>query len=151
MKTGIDVASVPYKGGAQAVTDMLGGHIHLNIGTTATLLPLIKVGKLRAIAVWGAERYPDLPDVPTMIESGFPGIALGFWVGLLAPTGTPVPVIDRLNREINAILSAPAMQASLAKLGLDGRPGSPQQFGAFLADELPKWAEIVRVAGVKVE
>ncbi len=151
VKTGIDVASVPYKGGAQAVTDMLGGHIHLNIGTTATLLPLIKDGKLRAIAVWGEKRYPDLPEVPTMIESGFPGIALGFWVGLLAPAGPPAPIVERLNSEINAILSTPAMKASMGKLGLEPRPGSPQQFSAFLADELPKWAEIVRVAGVKVE
>jgi len=151
VKTGIDIASVPYKGGAQAVTDMLGGRIHLNIGTTATLLPLVKDGKLRAIAVWGEKRYPDLPEVPTMIESGFPGISLGFWVGLLAPAGTPAPIVERLNGEINAILSTPAMKASMGKLGLEPRPGSPQQFSAFLADELPKWAEIVRVAGVKVE
>jgi tripartite-type tricarboxylate transporter receptor subunit TctC len=151
VKTGIDLASVPYKGGALAVTDMLGDRIHLNIGTTATLLPLVQERKVRAIAVWGEKRYPELPDVPTMIESGFPGISLGFWVGLVAPAGTPAPIIDKLNGEINAALGLPAMKASMAKLGLEGRPGTPQQFGAFLADELPKWAEIVRLAGVKTD
>ena len=86
---GLQIASVPYKGGMQAITDMLGGTIQLNIGTTATLLPLIRSGKIRAIAQWGKSREADLPDVPTMIESGFPGLSLGFWVGLWAPAGTP--------------------------------------------------------------
>ena len=86
---GLQIASVPYKGGMQAITDMLGGTIHLNIGTTSTLLPLIRSGKIRAIAQWGKTREADLPDVPTMIESGFPGLSLGFWVGLWAPAGTP--------------------------------------------------------------
>ena len=79
---GLAIASVPYKGGMQAITDMLGGTIHLNIGTSSTLLPLIRSGKIRAIAQWGKSREADLPDVPTMIESGFPGLSLGFWVGL---------------------------------------------------------------------
>ena len=86
---GLAIASVPYKGGMQAVTDMMGGTIQLNIGTTSTLLPLIREGKIRAIAQWGTKREADLPDVPTMIESGFPGLSLGFWTGLWAPAGTP--------------------------------------------------------------
>ena len=94
----LEIASVPYKGGMQAITDMLGGTIQLNIGTTATLLPLIREGKIRAIAQWGRSRETDLPDVPTMIESGFPGLSLGFWVGLWAPAGTPAPIVDELNR-----------------------------------------------------
>ena len=95
---GLQIASVPYKGGMQAITDMLGGTIQLNIGTTATLLPLIREGKIRAIAQWGRQREADLPDVPTMIESGFPGLSLGFWAGLWAPAGTPAPIVDELNR-----------------------------------------------------
>src|SRR5438552_3121262 len=91
---GLQIASVPYKGGMQAITDMLGGTIQLNIGTASTLLPLIREGKIRAIAQWGKSRETDLPDVPTMIESGFPGLSLGFWAGLWAPAGTPRPIVD---------------------------------------------------------
>ena len=94
---GLAIASVPYKGGMQAITDMLGGTIHVNIGTSSTLLPLIREGKIRAIAQWGKSREADLPDVPTMIESGFPGLSLGFWVGLWAPAGTPAAIVEQLN------------------------------------------------------
>jgi tripartite-type tricarboxylate transporter receptor subunit TctC len=147
---GLNIASVPYKGGMQAVTDMLGGTIHLNIGTTATLLPLIKEGKVRAIAVWGQQREADLPDVPTMIESGFPGTSLGFWVGLWAPAGTPEPIITKLNRETNAALTSPEMKASMRRLGVEGRPGSPKDFADYIADQAPQWAEIVKISGVAV-
>jgi tripartite-type tricarboxylate transporter receptor subunit TctC len=147
---GLQMASVPYKGGMQAVTDMLGGTIHVNIGTLSTLLPLIREGKVRAIAVWGRSREPDLPDVPTMIESGFPGLSLGFWVGLWAPAGTPEAIIAQLNRETNAALNSAEMKASMTRLGVEGRPGSPQEFAAFVLDEAPKWAEIVKASGVPV-
>ena len=151
IKSGLDVGSVPYRGGAQAITDMLGGRIHLNIGTTATLVPLVKQGKLKAISVWAPTRHPELPDVATMIESGFPGLSLSFWVGLWAPAGTPEPIVSRLNAGVKAVLASPEMKASLARLGVEGRPGSPQDFGAFIAEEIPKWADIVRLSGVKVE
>jgi len=147
---GLQIASVPYKGGMQAVTDMLGGTIHINIGTLATLLPLIREGKLRAIAVWGQTREPDLPEVPTMIESGFPGVALGFWVGLWAPSGTPTNVIGRLNRAANAALDSAEMRASMRRLGVEPRIGSPEEFAAFIADQAPKWAEIVKASGVAI-
>jgi len=150
-KSGLDVGSVPYRGGAQAITDMLGGRIQLNIGTTATLVPLIKEGKLKALSVWSPTRYPDLPDVPTMIESGFPGLTLSFWAGLWAPAGTPAPLIEKINAEVNAVLGAPEMAASLHKLGVEARPGSSQDFAAFIAAERPKWLDIVRVSGVIVE
>ena len=110
---GLDVASVPYRGGMQAITDMLGGRIHLNIGTIATLVPLISDGKIRALAVWGPARYPDLPDVPTMIENGFPGLSLCFWAGLWAPAGTPAPVVAKLNAETNAVLAFAGRASSL--------------------------------------
>ena len=148
---GLDVGSVPYRGGAQAITDMLGGRIHLNIGTTATLVPLIKEGKLKALSVWSPSRIAELPDVPTMIESGFPGLSLGFWAGLWAPAGTPAPLIDKLNAEVNAVLEMPDIKASLARLGVEGKPGSPQAFAAFIAQETPKWQDIVRVSGVTVD
>jgi len=147
---GLKIASVPYKGGMQAVTDMLGGTIHLNIGTTSTLLPLIQSGKLRAIAVWGGAREADLPDVPTMIESGFPGLSLGFWAGLWAPAGTPGAIVGRLNAATNAALGDAEMKASMKRLGIAGHPGSAKDFADFIADEAPKWARIVAASGVKI-
>ena len=147
---GLQIASVPYKGGMQAITDMLGGTIQLNIGTTATLLPLIREGKIRAIAQWGRSRETDLPDVPTMIESGFPGLSLGFWVGLWAPTGTPAPIVDELNRATNAALGSPEMQAAMQRLGVAPSIGSVKDFAGFIADEAPKWADIVAKSGVQV-
>jgi tripartite-type tricarboxylate transporter receptor subunit TctC len=147
----LEIGSVPYRGGAQAITDMLGGTIHLNIGTTATLAPLIKEGRLRAIAVWGPQRLPELPDVPTMIESGFPGLSLFSWSGLWVPAGTPAAIVDRLNAETNAALRSAEMKASMDKLGIEAMSGSPQDFAAFVADEAPKWARIVAVAGVTID
>jgi tripartite-type tricarboxylate transporter receptor subunit TctC len=147
----LDIGSVPYRGGMQAVTDMLGGTIHLNIGTAATLVPLIHEGKLRAISVWGPRRFPELPDVPTMMESGFPGLSLWFWSGLWAPAGTPAAIVDKLNAATNAALRSPEMKASMDKLGIEATIGSPQDFAAFIAAEAPKWARIVEASGVKVD
>ena len=148
---GLRIASVPYKGGMQAITDMLGGTIQLNIGTTSTLLPLIREGKIRAIAQWGRTRETDLPDVPTMIESGFPGLSLGFWVGLWAPAGTPAPIVETLNAATNAALASPDMRASMMRLGIAPSIGSVKDFAGFIADEAPRWADIVKVAGVQVD
>jgi tripartite-type tricarboxylate transporter receptor subunit TctC len=129
---------------------MLGGTIQINIGTTSTLLPLIREGKLRAIAVWGRARESDLPEVPTMIESGFPGLSLGFWVGLWAPAGTPASIVNRLNGATNAALDDPEMKTSMKRLGIVGAKGSPKDFADFIADEAPKWARIVEASGVKI-
>ena len=147
----LEIGSVPYRGGMQAVTDMLGGTIHLNIGTASTLVPLIQEGKLRAISVWGPTRFPELPDVPTMMESGFPGLSLYFWSGLWVPAGTPAAIVDKLNAATNAALRSPEMKASMDKLGIEATIGSPQDFAAFIADEAPKWSRIVEASGVKVD
>jgi tripartite-type tricarboxylate transporter receptor subunit TctC len=148
-REGIDITSVPYKGGAQAIIDMIGGRIHLNIGTTATIVSHIKAGSVKAISVWGPTRYPALPDVPTMIESGYPGLALGFWAGLWAPAGTPDAIVKRLNEAVNESLASPEMKVSLDKLGLEPVIQTSEEFGKFVRDELPRWAEIVKVSGVK--
>ncbi len=147
----LDVASVPYRGGMQAITDMMGGTIHLNIGTASTLVPLIRDGKIRAISVWGPDRLPELPDVPTMIESGFPGLSLFFWSGLWAPAGTPAEIVTRLNAATNVAQRSPEMKASMERLGIEGRVGSAAAFAAFIADEQPKWAQIVAASGVKID
>jgi len=148
---GLAIASVPYKGGMQAITDMLGGTIQINIGTSSTLLPLIREGKIRAIAQWGKNREADLADVPTMIESGFPGLSLGFWVGLWAPAGTPAAIVEQLNAATNVALRTPGLLASMQRLGIAPSIGTVKDFANFIADETPRWAEIVRVSGTQIE
>jgi tripartite-type tricarboxylate transporter receptor subunit TctC len=151
VKAGMDVTSVAYRGGPQILTDMMTGRVHLYIAPATTLVALIEQGKFRPIAFFGAQRSPQYPQVPTMIESGFPGLSLGFWVGLLAPAGTPRPIVERLNSEVNAVLRSQLTIERLDKLGLQGRPGSPQDFAEFLAEEMPKWVDIVQVSGVTGE
>jgi tripartite-type tricarboxylate transporter receptor subunit TctC len=149
--TGADILSVPYKGGAAAMPDFLGGRIQMLLPTPATTMPLIREGKMRALAITSAARSRDLPDVPTMIESGLPELTLDFWAGMLAPAGTPADVVAKLNAAINETLRSPEMAASMTKLGLDAKIGTPQDFAAFIKDEMPKWAVIVRSSGVKAE
>jgi tripartite-type tricarboxylate transporter receptor subunit TctC len=149
--TGTDIASIPYRGGAQAITDMLGGRIDMNFGTQATLLPLIRQGKIRALAVTTETRARDLPDVPTMQESGLPQLTLGFSAGILAPAGTPATVVQKLNAEINEALKSPELGESLAKLGFEPQIWTPSQYGEYLAEEMRRWPPIVKAAGVKPE
>jgi tripartite-type tricarboxylate transporter receptor subunit TctC len=149
--SGADIASIPYKGGSQAVTDMLGGHIHLNFGTTATLLPLIQQGRLRALAVTGATRSPDLPDVPTMAEAGYPDLAITFWMGLWAPPGTPAEIVETLNAGVNRSLTSPEMVAAMAKAGFDVRGGAAADFAAQIVRESPTWIALAKTAGIKAD
>jgi tripartite-type tricarboxylate transporter receptor subunit TctC len=147
--TGIDVARISYKGGAgQAVPDLLGGHIQMNFGTTSNLLPLILEGRVRALAVTSEGRTPDLPGVPTMIESGLPRLTRGFWTGLLAPAGTPADIVNRLNAEIEAGMSTPELRASLAGAGFELKTGSPQAFAALIADDIEAWGAAAKAAGI---
>jgi tripartite-type tricarboxylate transporter receptor subunit TctC len=149
--TATDIASIPYKGGAQATTDMLGGRIEMLFGTLATLLPLIQRGKVKALAVTTQARATDLPDVPTMIESGLPQLALIFSAGLLVPAGTPADIVARLNVEINEAMKTPELAASMRKLGFEPTIWSPRDYAAFLAEETVRWPAIVKAAGVKAE
>jgi tripartite-type tricarboxylate transporter receptor subunit TctC len=149
--TGIEVTRIPYKGGTQAMPDMLGGRIQINFGTVSNVVPLVQAGKLRALAVTGEARSPELPDVPTMAESGLPRLTLGSWTGLLAPAGTPAGVVTRLNSEINAIMATPEMKAAMAKLGFEAKTGSPQDFAAFIGDQIAVWGTAARLAGLKPE
>src|SRR5262245_16144563 len=149
--TGTDIASIPYKGGAQAITDLLGGRIDMNFGTTATLLPLIRQGRIRALAVTTQTRARDLPEVPTMIESGLPQLALTFSAGLLAPAGTPPAIVDKLNAEINAAMATPELAAGMAKLGFEPQIWTVADYAAFLAEEARRWPPLVKASGVKPE
>jgi tripartite-type tricarboxylate transporter receptor subunit TctC len=151
LTTGANLASIPYKGGTQAVSDILAGQIHMNIGTTATLVPLVLAGKLKAIAVTGATRYPELPNVPTMIESGYPQLSLGFWAGVMAPAAIPADVGRKLNATLNEVLHTPEMRTSMAKLGLQPKASSPWEFEEFLQAEMRDWANAVNTTGVKLD
>jgi tripartite-type tricarboxylate transporter receptor subunit TctC len=146
--TGIDVVRISYKAGPQAIPDMLGGRVQINIGAIPALLPLIQEGKLRALAVSSEARSPDLPNVPTMIESGLPRLTLGAWSGVLAPARTSTDIVKRLNDEINASSATPEMKASLTKLGFEPKIGSAQDFHSLLADEIVAWTAAAKAAGI---
>jgi tripartite-type tricarboxylate transporter receptor subunit TctC len=146
--TGIDVARISYKSGSQAIPDMLGGRIDMNFGTVSNLLPLVREGKLRAIAITSAARSPDLADVPTMSESGFPQLTRGDWTGFWAPARTPAHIVTRLNSEINAVLTMPAMRAAMRKLDFEPRTASPQEFAAFILNEIETWTPAAKAAGI---
>ncbi len=149
--TGANIASIPYRGGAQVVTDILGGRVQINLGSPATLLPLIGDGRLRAVAVTSPVRMPDLPEVPTMIESGYPDvIGTNHWA-VLGPAGIPEAIVGKLNREINEILKTAEFQLSLRKIGAEPMGGSPQDFARLIADEYKVWAPIVKATGFKLE
>ena len=153
LEAGIDIASIPYKGGAQAIPDLLGGRIQMNIGTVSTLLPLIRERKLRPLAVTSVNRSPDLPEVPTMIESGFPGGQRRdhLWTSSVRPASTPAEVVERINGAVNESLKSADLEASMAKVGFEPGGGSPQEFAALLADELNKWAPIVKTPGFQMD
>jgi tripartite-type tricarboxylate transporter receptor subunit TctC len=150
-RSGHGIAFIPYKGAAPAISDLLGNQIQVGMTTKAVLLPLIKDGKLRALAVTSDARWPDLPDVPTLRESGFDGIPAYLFIGLLAPVQTPAPVIEKLNAAMNEGMRAPEMQASIAKLGLETRSLTSAQFAAALADETRLWEAAVKESGVKLD
>jgi len=151
VRSGADIVFVPYKGAAPAMTDLMGGQIQLAFEAKSALLPLIQQGKLRALAVTSETRWPELPDVPTMAESGFADLTSSFWQGVVAPAGTPAIVVSKLNNTINEAVKSSEMQASFATLGLDAKTGSPQEFGAIIANDVPRWAEIVRITGAKAD
>jgi len=149
--TGVDILYVPYKGAAQAMTDLLAGQMHLTIEGATTLLAHIQSGKVRPLAVMSPQRIPALPDVPTMLESGYSGFPSASWTGVLGPAGTPAPIVGKLNAAINDALQSPEISTNFARFSAQAKVGSPQDFAAFIAIEAPKWAALVRDSGAKVE
>lgn len=150
-RTGTNIVFIPCRGAAPAIADLLGGQIQVHMSAKSVLLPLIKSGKVRALAVTSAERWPELPDVPTMRKSGFEGFPMALWFGLLAPAGTPTAVIGKLNLAINARLKAPETREVIGRLGLDARPLTPKEFGAVFADDVRLWRQVTEESGVKLE
>lgn len=150
LTTGIEFVHVPYKGGAPALTDLLGGHIPSMFDNMSTQLSVIKAGRTRAIAVTSPKRSVHLPDVPTMRESGVP-IDVTVWYGLCAPAAVPKPIIAKLNADLGQVLNAPDTQRRLSELGLDAAPSTPEQFAAFIKSESETWARVVREAKIPLQ
>jgi tripartite-type tricarboxylate transporter receptor subunit TctC len=150
MMTGVNMLHVPYRSAAPAMTDLLGGQVQVMFNTTPTSIEYIRTGRLRALAVSSATRVEALPDVPTVGEF-VPGYDANSWYGIVAPKNTPVEIIDRLNREINASLADPGLRARLADQGTTVFTGSSADFGKFIADETEKWAKVIKFAGIKPE
>jgi tripartite-type tricarboxylate transporter receptor subunit TctC len=148
--TGVNLVHVPYRGGAPALTDMLGGQVQVYFGPAPESLEYIKAGKLRALAVTTATSLEVLPDVPTMAEF-LPGYEASGWYGIGAPKGTPVEIIDMLNKEINTALGNPKIKARIAEMGETALPTSPADFGKFIADETEKWGKVIRAANIKAD
>ncbi|MFL6971964.1 MAG: Bug family tripartite tricarboxylate transporter substrate binding protein, partial [Xanthobacteraceae bacterium] len=150
-KAGIDIVYVPYRGSAASITDLLGGQTQMTIDGLTGLYPLIRDGKVRPLAVARPERWPQLPEVPTLVESGFPDFVIDAWTGVVAPTGTPPEIIAKLNAAINEGLASEDAKVNLARFSAIAKIGTPQDFTAFLGDEMPKWADIVKLAGAKID
>jgi tripartite-type tricarboxylate transporter receptor subunit TctC len=151
MMTGTEILHVPYKGGAPSVTAVVAGEVSLTIGEPAGIIPQVRAGALRALAVSSAKRSVALPDLPTIAEAGVPGYEVSSWNGVLAPANTPARIVDRLNAEFNAILSEPQMRATLIERSYEPVGGTPQAFTQYIGSESAKWAKVVAAAGMKVE
>jgi len=147
LATGVNVVPVPYKGGAPALVDLLGGHIPAMFDNMSTQLSVIKSGRTRALAVTSPKRTSHLPDVPTMLESGV-AVDVTVWYGLCAPAALPKPILAKLNADLHKALNSPDAQRRLIEQGVDPAPSTPEQFAAFIRAETEKWAKVVKEAGV---
>ena len=151
MRAGINIVTIPYRGAANTMTDMLAGQIDMAFEPTSVTIAHVRDGKVRPLAVTGARRNAELADVPTMIEAGVPDMVAASWTGLVAPGRTPAAVVARLNKEVNAILKSDDMALALRKLGAEPLGGSPEDFRSLLAEEAPKWIAVVKSSGMKID
>jgi tripartite-type tricarboxylate transporter receptor subunit TctC len=146
----IDIVHVPYKSNAAALTDLLGGRVHMFFSNPVTAMPHARSGKLRAIAVSTAKRSQLAPELPTIAESGVPGYDMTNWIGMLAPAATPRAIVLRLNRDIVTILNAPEMKERFRAQGIDLVGSTPEAFAAFIRSELAKWRKVVEASGARI-
>jgi len=147
---GVDIVHVPYKGTGQALADTVGGQVQMQFGSVIAVLPHVKAGKLRALAVTVPRRVPALPQVPTMAEAGYPAVETTVWNGVLVPAKTPKPIVDRLNAEIVAGLRKPDVRERFAALGAEAIGSTSAEFGAHIKREIAKWGKVVRAANLTV-
>jgi tripartite-type tricarboxylate transporter receptor subunit TctC len=147
----IDIVHVPYKGAAGALADLVGGHVKASVVAIQTAVPYVQSGRLRVLAVLGAERSLAFPGAPTLKESGFPDMVVDTWYGMFAPAGTPAEVVAKLNADLNAMLAHAEVREQFAKQGLSAAGGPPGRLGDLVKRELPRWAKVVKIAGIKAD
>jgi tripartite-type tricarboxylate transporter receptor subunit TctC len=146
----VDIVHIPYKGAGPALVDLLGGRVEVTF-SVPTVIEQVKSGQVRALAVTGAKRLPNLPDVPTVAEAGFPDLAFGSWNGLHVPTGTPKPVVAKINAAVAKARDLPDIRQRMTELGFTPEGGTPEEFGDFVKRDLARWHKVVKDTGVKVE
>jgi tripartite-type tricarboxylate transporter receptor subunit TctC len=148
---GVDIVHVPHKESSGARTAVMGGQVEMMFDAITVMAKLAEAGKVRAIASSGATRSPVMPDIPTVSEAGVPGYEATIWLGIMAPAGTPKPIVDRLNAEIAKIVSSPDVKADWAKQGAVPMTMTPEQFAQYMRDDIEKWAKVVKISGAKVD
>jgi tripartite-type tricarboxylate transporter receptor subunit TctC len=149
--TGVDMVHIPYKGAQPALTDVISGQAQLMFATSASVIPYIKAGRLRALAVTTARRSATVPELPTLSEAGVPGFEAITWHGVVVPSATPAPLIERLNRDIVDVLRMPDLRERLESLGAELAAGTPRDFADYIAREIPKWTKVVKDSGARAE
>jgi len=142
---------IPYRGGGPGMMALVAGQIDVLIGQVPTVTPMVNAGRLRALAVSGAQRSPALPEVPTMAEAGLPGFDATAWYSIVVPAGTPKPIITRLNAELVKILKSPDIRARLISEGADVETSTPEELAAFVRSEIPKWSKAIKDSGTKID
>src|SRR2546427_8700111 len=151
LQSGLDIVHIPFKGGGPAMMDVIAGNTQIAIGSLIQTLPHIRSGRLKPLGVGSAKRVPALPDVPTISEAGVPGYEATNWWGIVAPAGTPRPVIERLHKELSVILASAETKKRFESEGGEAAQMSPEEFGRFIASEMEKWAKVVKEAGIRAE
>jgi len=150
MRTGINVVRVPYRGAVEAHEGLTAGEVQVMFDGLGSAMASVKSGAVRALAVTSARRWPELPDIPAVAEF-VPNYVVNGWLGVGAPRATPPEIIDRLNKEINAVLAEPGIKSKLANLGFEPLTGSPADFGKYIVDDTAKWAEVIHAAHIKTQ
>lgn len=151
MMSGVDIVHVPYKGSAPAVTDLIGGNVDVMFNLIPNAMEHVKAGRLKVLAVSSEKRTPLAPGVPTVAESGVPGFAFAVWIGVLAPAGTPKPIISRLHSEIVKIITTPEVRARFAEQGVEVAPNTPEEFTEYLRSEVSRWGKVIKDAHIKAD
>src|SRR5438046_2159529 len=146
---GVKFQQVPYRGTTQILPDLLGGRLNLFFGNISNVLPLVREGKLRAFAITSRKRSPQIPELPTMEELGFPGYEATAWFGLMGPAGLPQPIVDKLHAETTKVMAQPDVRKKLESLGLQLVGNTPAQLLQIVKDELPMWGKVIKAAGIK--
>ena len=149
--TGTDIVHIPYKGGAPAIADLIAGNVQLMFESTNSIAQHVRSGRVRALGVSGAKRSIGLPEVPTLIEAGVPGYEVNLWSGVIAPAGLPRPILERLNKAINAAVVAPETRKRFEELGSEGGGGTPEEFTELIRRDSAKWAEVIRRSGARID